>query len=129
MPISHTFTLGFSNGSLAESKQYVVTADGETNIDLVFKSTTSIQVVNINLTASLLQGLFINSQYLTELRTNDTATYGDLFTLQADTPMVWTTKFVLANPFTTDVTDYRFYNTSGTDSRVRGFHAVDVSVY
>lgn len=128
MPASHTYTLGFSNGAISVNKNYVCTGDGENNIDVDLLSTTSIQVVAMNLTVSTLKGVYINSSYLTELRTNATVTYGNLFTLLSDKPMMWTTNFVLSNPFTTNVTDYRFYNTSGTLSRVQGFHLYDASI-
>lgn len=126
---SHVVTLGYQIGSEATSKSYTKTAESEQNLSFNLPSTTTPTEVAFTLTApgGFLKAFYLVSDYQAHLKTNDTASPGDEFGLPGGKPLVYTDDFVLpANgPFTTNVTKFYFYNTSGTTAAVVGYALID----
>lgn len=125
---SAVVTLGYQVGSTATTKSYTKTGEAEQNISFNLPSTTTPTEVAFTITApgGFLKAFFLNSDYLATVKTNSTSSPGDTFVLQGGKPLVWTDDFSLPTSlFTTNVTKFYFYNTSGTVSAITGYSVYD----
>ncbi len=114
MSISHTFSFAHTGGSAPLADAVVVTGElaTESNIALAGSTTDQQEVIAFNHTN--LRGIYIKSDVTVTMETNAADhTGGDIVTVTAGVPFVWTYQSGLANPFAHAVTTT--YWTNATD--------------
>ena len=117
--IGHTLTVSWSRNGETISQPVVVEADGETNRNVTVNAATTDKQVNIAIDVSELKLLYIHSDQNVTIETNSGGAPVNTITLLANKPLSWYLGCGLANPLTTDVTDFFITNAGDTAANVR----------
>lgn len=119
MSISHTFTRKWVSDGAEITKDEIVSAGSEQNIDESIPDSSTDLLVNWTCDYSALKGLFIVSDQDIVLETNDGSSPDNTISLTANVPLLWTAEGYLTNPFTADVTALYVTNASGSAANLK----------
>lgn len=117
--IAHVLTLSWARSGEAIAANVTVEADGETNRNLTVPASTTDFRTNIAIDVSEVKSLYIHSDVSVTIETNSSSAPDDTLTVAAGKPLVWYTGCGLANPLTTDVTDFYITNATGGPAAVK----------
>lgn len=105
MSISFTFTRGCNDGVVAISKAEVITSDISVELDSSIAAGTNTAVSLPTINTSKMQSFFLISDIAATVKTNNTTTPGNTFTLLANVPLQWTLPSgYFSNPVTQNIT-------------------------
>lgn len=87
--MTHTFNRTWSNGSASVPARIAVEGEGETNLDATIPANASAQELDFVMDVSELKGLFLFCSQACTIKTNNSGSPVNTFTLAAGIPFVW----------------------------------------
>ncbi len=123
MAFTHSITRVWTSGAFTISKKETLTADGETNRDIVAYSGQT-TVMSYNLTVAGLQSFYlVSAGDVTATPYDQSSNPLAAIELLANSPFVWSIGSGLENPFSDDLSEIRFVNAGANASvSLRSLH-------